>query len=115
LKKFASKYEKHGLKISLAAQEKLFRYRWPGNIRELQHSIEKAVILSDSTVIKTEDFFFGQIISAKFGDDQFNIEEMEKRMILSAIERSAGKISIAAEKLGITRQTLYNKIKKFGL
>ncbi len=114
-KKFALKYEKHGLKMNQAAQEKLLNYRWPGNIRELQHSIEKAVILSESTVLKPEDFFFRQIISEKFGDDQFTIEEMEKRMILSAIEKNAGNMSIAAEKLGITRQTLYNKLKKYGL
>ena len=115
LKKYASKYEKHGLKINQAAQEKLLSYPWPGNIRELQHTIEKAVILSDSSVLKPEDFFFKQILSAKFDDDLLTIEEMEKRMILSTIEKNAGNMSLAAEKLGITRQTLYNKIKKYGI
>lgn len=115
LKKFASKYEKHGLKINQAAQDKLLQYPWPGNIRELQHTIEKAVILSDSTVLKPEDFFFKQILSTKFDDDHLTIEEMEKRMILSTIEKKSGNMSLAAEKLGITRQTLYNKIKKYGI
>ncbi|MCY1719279.1 sigma-54 dependent transcriptional regulator [Prolixibacteraceae bacterium Z1-6] len=115
LKKFASKYEKHGLKINQAAQDKLLNYSWPGNIRELQHTVEKAVILSDASVLKPEDFFFKQILSAKFDDDHLTIEEMEKRMILSAIEKTAGNMSTAAEKLGITRQTLYNKIKKYGI
>jgi DNA-binding NtrC family response regulator len=114
LKKYASKYDKHGLKINQPAQEKLLNYPWPGNIRELQHTIEKAVILSDSTVLKPEDFFFKQILSAKF-DEPLTIEEMEKRMILSAIEKNAGNMSLAAEKLGITRQTLYNKVKKYGI
>jgi DNA-binding NtrC family response regulator len=115
LKKFASKYEKHNLKINQAAQEKLVQYVWPGNIRELQHTIEKAVILSDSMVLKPEDFFFKQILSTKFDDDHLTIEEMEKRMILSTIEKNAGNMSLAAEKLGITRQTLYNKIKKYDI
>lgn len=113
LKKFASKYEKHGLKINQAAQEKLLKYQWPGNIRELQHTIEKAVILSDSEILKPDDFFFKQIMSAKFDDDLLTIEEMERRMILSSIDKNAGNMSLAAEKLGITRQTLYNKIKKY--
>ena len=113
LKKFASKYEKHGLKINQAAQVKLQKYQWPGNIRELQHTIEKGVILSDSSVLKPEDFFFRPVISGKFDDDYLTIEEMEKRMIISVIEKNTGNMSLAADQLGITRQTLYNKIKKY--
>ena len=115
LKKFASKYEKHGLKINQAAQDKLLKYQWPGNIRELQHTIEKAVILSDSDILKPEDFFLRPVVSGKFDEQHFTIEEMEKRMILAAIDKSAGNMSLAAEQLGITRQTLYNKIKKYGI
>ncbi|MFC2090603.1 sigma-54-dependent transcriptional regulator [Bacteroidota bacterium] len=115
LKKYATKYEKHGLKINHAAQDKLLNYAWPGNIRELQHTIEKAVILSDSLVLKPNDFFFKQILSAKIDEDFQTLEEMEKRMIFAAIEQSAGNISSAAEKLGITRQTMYNKVKKYRL
>jgi len=115
LKKYASKYEKHGLKINQAAQDKLLKYQWPGNIRELQHTIEKAVILSDSDILKPEDFFLRPVVSGKFDEQHFTIEEMEKRMILAAIDKSAGNMSLAAEQLGITRQTLYNKIKKYGI
>ncbi len=115
LKKYASKYEKHGLRINQAAQDKLSRYPWPGNVRELQHTIEKAVILSDSSVLKPEDFFFKQILSSRFDEEQLTIEEMEKRMIASAVDKTVGNMSLAAEKLGITRQTLYNKIKRYGL
>ena len=115
LKKYSSKYEKHGLKINQAAQEKLLNYKWPGNIRELQHTIEKAVILSDSAVLKPEDFFLRPVMAGKFDDNQLTIEEMEKRMILNAIDKSTGNMSIAADQLGITRQTLYNKIKKYGI
>jgi len=115
LKKFTSKYEKHGMKINQAAQEKLLKYQWPGNIRELQHAVEKAVILGDSTVLKPEDFFLRPVLSSKFDDNHQTIEEMEKRMILHAVEKSAGNMSSAAEQLGITRQTLYNKLKKYGI
>jgi transcriptional regulator of acetoin/glycerol metabolism len=66
-------------------------------------------------VLKPEDFFFRQVFASKFEDEQLTIEEMEKRMIVSAIDKNAGNMSMAAEKLGITRQTLYNKIKKYGL
>lgn len=115
LKKYASKYGKHGLKINQTAQEKLLKYQWPGNIRELQHTIEKAIILGDSSVLKPEDFFLRPVTSSKFDEDHLTIEEMEKRMILNEIEKCAGNLSSAAEQLGITRQTLYNKIKKYGI
>jgi transcriptional regulator with PAS, ATPase and Fis domain len=115
LKKYSSKYEKHGLKINQTAQNKLLKCLWPGNIRELQHTIEKAVILSDSLVLKPEDFFFRPVLSGKFDDQHHTIEEMEKQMIINAIEKSTGNMSLAADQLGITRQTLYNKIKKYGI
>ena len=115
LKKFASKYEKHELKINQAAQEKLLKYQWPGNIRELQHTIEKAVILGDSSILKPEDFFLRPVLSGKLDDHHQTIEEMEKRMILNAIDKCAGNMSSASEQLGVTRQTLYNKTKKYGI
>lgn len=115
LKKYSSKYEKHELKINQAAQEKLLKYQWPGNIRELQHTIEKAVILGDSSVLKPEDFFLRPVLSGKFDDHDQTIEEMEKQMILKAIDKCAGNMSLASEQLGVTRQTLYNKIKKYGI
>ena len=68
LKKYAAKYEKYGLKINGTAQEKLLRYQWPGNIRELQHTIEKAVILSDSSVLKPDDFFLRPVNFARFNE-----------------------------------------------
>lgn len=115
LKKFASKYDKHALKINAAAREKLIKYQWPGNIRELQHTIEKAVILSDSSILKPEDFFLRPVTAGRFDDSPFTLEEMEKRMVVTALEKNGGNMSIAAEQLGITRQTLYNKLKKYGL
>jgi transcriptional regulator with PAS, ATPase and Fis domain len=114
LKKYSSKYNKPNLKINQQAQDKLLKYAWPGNIRELQHTIEKAVILSEGNVLKAEDFFMRPVISGKTGETQLTLEEMEKRMISLAIEKNNGNLSAAADQLGITRQTLYNKIKKSG-
>ncbi len=114
LKKYSSKYNKPGLKINQQAQDKLIKYTWPGNIRELQHTIEKAVILSEGNILKAEDFFMRPVISGRANESDLTLEEMERRMINQAIDRNNGNLSAAAEQLGITRQTLYNKIKKLG-
>ncbi|HPD95734.1 MAG: sigma-54-dependent Fis family transcriptional regulator [Bacteroidales bacterium] len=115
LKKFASKYGKPNLKINQQASEKLLNYSWPGNVRELQHTIEKAVILSEGTVLKPESFFMKPIASVKNTKEPVTLEEMECNLINRTIEEHNGNLSAAAEQLGITRQTLYNKLKKMGL
>lgn len=115
LRKYSSKYNKPALKINQQAQDKLLNYSWPGNIRELQHTIEKAVIMSENNVLKPEDFFMRPTLSGINIAIEISLEEMEKRMINLALDKNSGNLSAAAEKLGITRQTLYNKIKKFGL
>jgi DNA-binding NtrC family response regulator len=112
LKKYSYKYNKQNLKINQPAMEKLIRYPWPGNVRELQHAVEKAVILSDKDILKPDDFF----TQDKPGFSSYNstptLEEMEKQLIQQALDRNNGNFSAAATQLGITRQTLYNKIKK---
>jgi len=115
LKKYAYKYDKPSLKLNNQAQEKLLRYHWPGNIRELEHSIEKAVILSENNVLKSEDFFLKPVTGIKSDADTLKLEEMEKRLISAALGKNPGNVSAAADELGITRQTLYNKMKKFGI
>ncbi len=112
LKKYASKYNKPNLKINQQAQEKLLKYNWPGNIRELQHTVEKAVILSDNNILKPEDFFMRPVATVQNHATELTLEEMEKRMINQAISKNQGNLSAAAEQLGITRQTLYNKMKR---
>jgi DNA-binding NtrC family response regulator len=112
LKKYSYKYNKPNLKINQQAHEKLLKYSWPGNIRELQHSIEKAVILCDSNVIKPDDLFLRQNISSVGNNSFTTLEEAEKYMIQQALEKNNGNFTAAAEQLGITRQTLYNRFKK---
>ncbi|WP_321290753.1 sigma-54 dependent transcriptional regulator [uncultured Sunxiuqinia sp.] len=113
LKKYAYKYDKTSLKLNNQAQDKLLKYHWPGNIRELEHSIEKAVILSENNILKSDDFFLRPVTGIKNETDTLRLEEMEKRMIILALEKNPGNVTAAADQLGITRQTLYNKMKKF--
>jgi DNA-binding NtrC family response regulator len=114
LKKYTWKYNKPNLKINQQANEKLLKYSWPGNIRELQHTIEKAVILSESAILKPDDFYLKNIASVKNNDSLTTLEELEKQMIQQAIEKNNGNFTAAADQLGVTRQTLYNRLKKSG-
>ena len=114
IRKFATRYGKSNLRLSQAAADKLIAYSWPGNIRELQHTIEKAVILSDGPVLKPEVFLFKPLTTSKIKAD-VTLEEMEKQLIAGVLQKAEGNLSLAAQKLGVTRQTLYNKIKKYGL
>jgi len=108
------RYGKSGLKLSTHALEKLANHNWPGNVRELQHTIEKAVILSDSAVLKPSDFVFSPT-SRSIIHDEMTLEEMEKKMIRDSLKKYSNNMSVVAGKLGITRQTLYNKLKNYDL
>jgi DNA-binding NtrC family response regulator len=112
LKKYTNKYNKPNLKINQQAHEKLLRYSWPGNIRELQHTIEKAVILSESNIVKPEDLYLRSGGPVSINSSVSTLEEMEKQMIQQALEKNNGNFTAAAVQLGITRQTLYNRIKR---
>jgi DNA-binding NtrC family response regulator len=114
LKKYCHKYNKSLLKINQQAHEKLLRYSWPGNIRELQHTIEKAVILSESSVIKPDDLYLRHPGKVSSNSSFITLEEMEKKMIQEALDKNNGNFTAAADQLGITRQTLYNRLRKSG-
>jgi DNA-binding NtrC family response regulator len=112
LKKYVHKYNKPNLKINQKAHEKLLGYSWPGNIRELQHTIEKAVILCDSDIIKPEDLYLKNLSQLNLSQPFTTLQEMESLMIQQALDKNNGNFTAAADQLGITRQTLYNRIKK---
>lgn len=114
IQRFERKYQKLGLKLSTTALKKLTSYPWPGNIRELQHTIEKAVIMADSSMLSPEDFVFRNTSNNSTSDAE-TLEEMERLMIERAIEKHKGNLSAVASQLGITRQTLYNKMKRYEL
>jgi DNA-binding NtrC family response regulator len=114
LKCFEQKYNKSALKISQQALKKIIKHEWPGNIRELQHTIEKAVILSDGPILKSEDFVFRSPGKKLQGGPQ-TLEDMERNLIEDSLERQNGNLTAAADQLGISRQTLYNKIKRYDI
>ena len=114
MQRYAAKYEKKEIFLHEHALEKLCSYHWPGNIRELQHTIEKAVILCEGDVIRSKDIFVKQTWSPQFSTVP-NLEEVERQAIETAIRQNDGNLTATAEQLGISRQTLYNKIKRFKL
>ncbi|MBN1768625.1 MAG: sigma-54-dependent Fis family transcriptional regulator [Prolixibacteraceae bacterium] len=115
LNRYASRYHKNQLNLSAEAVDKLKNYKWPGNVRELQHAIEKAVILNESGILRPDDFLCRE---SERGDSYMpdgTLEDMERNLVANAIKKHDGNMTLVAKHLGITRQTLYNKIKKYGL
>lgn len=116
LRQYGDMYNKTNLRFSDEAERKLISLPWYGNIRELQHAIEKAVILSDGGMISAEDIDGGnQTRREKSLEEVQTLDEMECRMIEKTIKECEGNLSVVAARLGISRQTLYNKIKRYGI
>ena len=119
IERFCKQYDKPLLRLSDDARVKLESHSWYGNIRELEHAIEKAVIICDENEIPGALFQLSRAANASRSSDissgQSTLEEMERKMILKALEECEGNLSSVAARLGITRQTLYNKLKKFGI
>ncbi len=117
VKMYCQKYRKPLKSFAPTTIKQLQHYPWPGNIRELQHAIERAVIMSDNEVFTPEDFFFLSYNPA--ADDlnvnNLNLDEVEKTVIQKAISKYNGNISKAAKELGLTRASLYRRLEKHGL
>jgi DNA-binding NtrC family response regulator len=115
LDRYRTQYKRGKVEFNDGAKQSLLSYSWPGNVRELQHTIEKAVILSEGEWITSGDLNLS--ISAKpvSTTSLKTLEEMEKDALELALVNHGGNIVQAAKTLGITRQTLYNKMKKYGL
>ncbi|MEG1563196.1 MAG: sigma-54 dependent transcriptional regulator [Bacteroides sp.] len=112
--RFGHQYNKSGLSLSQTACERLASNPWYGNIRELEHAIEKAVIISDSAKMPAELFPLPRHTEQPETSPS-TLEEMELKMIQQTLAKCGGNLSAVAIQLGITRQTLYNKMKKYGL
>jgi two-component system response regulator HydG len=115
LDRYTRKYRKTGMSISRSGKEKLSKHSWYGNIRELEHVMEKAVILSEGSLLSAPDFSFHTKSPEAGPRDTFNLEENERRIIDRALKQYGGNISVTAKRLGINRSTLYDKIKKYEL
>ena len=110
---FSRKYSKNNLRLSSKAIEKLYRHSWPGNIRELLHTVENMVIMSESDTIQPEDINLS--VTAQIEEPSLNLEVVEKNTIRKALLKYRGNYTSIASELGISRTTLYHKIRKYGL
>ena len=114
---YNKKYKKNVTRITSEAINKLSQYHWPGNVRELQHAIERALIMSDSESLDSDDF----ILSSHPGKKDeielqtYNLDEIEKNVIMKVMKQNQGNISQAAAELGLTRTSLYRRMEKYGL
>jgi two-component system, NtrC family, response regulator HydG len=119
MKTYGEKYHKNLVEIDEKAQQKLRQYAFPGNIRELQHSIERAVIMADNQAITARDLDLNSSIENPVMMVQesttLRIDEIEKSTILKAIERHDGNITKAARELGLTRTALYRRLGKYDI
>lgn len=115
---YCKKYKIQKKRITAGTLKRLQKHNWPGNIRELQHAVERAVILSDSTILEPYDFFMDETGNKReddFSPDNMNLKEVEKILIRKVIDKHGGNISRAAKELGLTRASLYRRIEKYGI
>jgi two-component system response regulator HydG len=118
-KVYAEKYLKPPVEFDAEALQKLQRYHFPGNVRELQYTIERAIIMSDKNVLTSRDLIFSPIestptIEAEEKTD-LNLSSIEKTTILQVIEKHNGNITKAAKELGLTRTALYRRLSKYDI
>ncbi len=118
LEVYCKKYKMPNKRLHTNTLKRLEKHHWPGNIRELQHAVERAVIMSDSNILQPTDFFIGQQQEKEEPDlpeSATNLEETEKMLVRKVIDKHGGNISKAAKELGITRASLYRRIEKYEL
>lgn len=114
---YCDKYRKPHKKLAASTLKKMTKYPWPGNIRELQHAIERAIIMSEGNILMPDDFFFlvQKTDNQSETSDNLNLDDVEKNVILKAVNKHSGNISKAAKELGLTRASLYRRLEKHGL
>ncbi|MDX5477883.1 MAG: sigma 54-interacting transcriptional regulator, partial [Cyclobacteriaceae bacterium] len=117
---YGKKYNKDIRKAGEALIKRMQKYHWPGNIRELQHSIERAVIMTTHSVLQPEDLFMSKQLLPERNEemvslDHLNIEDVEKILIRKALQKHNGHITRAADELGLTRSSLYRRLERYGL
>ena len=117
LKRYGKKYGSRVQGVSPDALARMKAYDWPGNVRELEHMIERALIMTESTVLQSEDFYFAGEYGESDSTDlkSFNLEDVERAVIRRALTLHDGNISQAAHELGLSRAALYRRLEKYGL
>ena len=115
---YCKKYKMPLKRINQSTLKRLEKHNWPGNIRELQHAVERAVIMSESNMLQPHDFFLSKMDDEKNEgvlSSNMNLEDTEKILIRKVIDKHGGNISKAAKELGLTRASLYRRIEKYDL
>jgi DNA-binding NtrC family response regulator len=116
LQRYGQKYKRQGMKIDKSVMTKLKSYHWPGNIRELQHAVERAVILSDGKSIQSAELLIGgNIPTLKKETSPLTMDDMEKQFIIQSLKDHDGHVSNTAKTMGVTRTALYRRMKKHGI
>jgi DNA-binding NtrC family response regulator len=117
-KMYAGKYLKPAVDFDAAALQKLKTYNYPGNVRELQYTIERAVIMADDHTLRADDLIFSILETQPdviVDDDNIPLSMLEKNAILRVIEKHNGNITRAAKELGLTRTALYRRLSKYDI
>ena len=112
---YSKKYSKPGLAVHPDTISKLRQYHWPGNVREFQHTMERAVIMTENTALQPEDFYLAKPETQQETIINLNLKDLEKQAIKKAVIKHQGNMSKAAQELGLGRTTLYRKIAKHGI
>jgi len=115
LKKFALENNKEVTGFSPEATDFLLKYDWPGNVREMENAIERAVILAQNPIIEVTDLPQSELVSAGSTPAERNLKQVEKDHILNVLTETGGNYTEAARILGVSRMTLYNKAKAYKL
>ncbi|MCL4142432.1 UNVERIFIED_CONTAM: hypothetical protein GTU68_018957 [Idotea baltica] len=114
---YEEKYNKNSYEFDAGFTKKLKNHNFPGNVRELQYILERAVIMTDGNVLKAEDLVFSSIESKVENTipKTLNLDDVERNTILTVLEKHKGNISKSAKELGITRAALYRRLEKYEL
>jgi len=115
---YSNKYMKIIPDFDKKAMEKLLSYNYPGNVRELQYTIERAVIMADEEVLQPKDLIFSPLETPSVSENEpaeLKLSAIEKNTILKVIEKHNGNITKAAKELGLTRTALYRRLSKYDI
>jgi len=115
LHRYSQKYKRHDMKVDKGVINKLKKYHWPGNIRELQHAVERAVILNEGKTIQSVELLINTSNQPRKDEHPVTLDDMEKQFILQSLQDHEGNVSNTARTLGMTRTALYRRMKKHGL
>jgi DNA-binding NtrC family response regulator len=112
---YRERYKRPAITLHESLIQQMLQYEWPGNIRELQHAMERAVILSQGKVLMPKDVFVKTPTQDQQLNTGYNLEEMERNIITQAMKKVNGNITEAAKELGLSRAALYRRLEKYNI